>query len=93
MRDVPAATEVYTQPIELPHMDNLSPLAQVLRGKLLYNHVSTATREVAKARFAALKEGQNFHDLGSDLKTTYDLENASSKSSKPGMSDGAISNV
>lgn len=34
-------------------------------------HVSTATREVAKARFAALKEGQNFHDLGSDLKTTY----------------------
>lgn len=71
LRDVPAATEVYTQPIELPHMDNLSPLAQVLRGKLLYNHVSTATREVAKARFAALKEGQNFHDLGSDLKTTY----------------------
>lgn len=71
LQDVPAATEVDAPPIELPRMDNLSALAQVLRGKLLYNHVATATREVAQARFAALKEGQNFHDLGAELKTTY----------------------
>lgn len=50
---------------------NLKGLAKELRGKLLYNHVVTATRETAMARFKALKEGQNFHDLESDLKTTY----------------------
>ena len=71
LQDVPAATEVDAPPVELPRMDNLSALAQALRGKLLYNHVSTATREVAQARFAALKEGENFHDLGVELKTTY----------------------
>lgn len=71
LQDVPAVTEVDTPPVELQRMDNLSALAQVFRGKLLYNHVSTATRETAQARFAALKEGQNFHDLGSELKTTY----------------------
>ena len=71
LQDVPAVTEVDAPPVELQRMDNLSDLAQVLRGKLLYNHVSTATRETAQARFAALKEGQNFHDLGSELKTTY----------------------
>ena len=71
LQDVPAVTEVNAPPVELQRMDNLSDLAQVLRGKLLYNHVSTATRETAQARFAALKEGQNFHDLGSELKTTY----------------------
>ena len=71
LQDVPAVTEVDAPPVELQRMDNLSALAQVLRGKLLYNHVSTATRETAQARFAALKEGQNFHDLGSELKTTY----------------------
>ena len=37
----------------------------------MYNHVVTATRETAMARFKALKEGQNFHDLAADLKTTY----------------------
>lgn len=71
LQDVPVTTEIDDPPIELPRADNLSALAQTLRGKLLYNHVSTATREVAKARFAALKEGQNFHDLGAELKTTY----------------------
>lgn len=71
LQDIPAATEVDALPIELPKRTDLSPLAQALRGRLLYNHVSTATREVAQARFAALKEGQNFHDLDPDLKSTY----------------------
>lgn len=71
LQNVPATTKIDAPPIELSRMDNLSALAQTLRGKLLYNHVATATREVAQARFAALKEGQNFHDLGTELKTTY----------------------
>lgn len=71
LQDVPTTTEVDAPPVELPRMDNLGTLAQSLRGRLLYNHVTTATREVAQARFEALKEGQNFHDLGAELKTTY----------------------
>lgn len=71
LQDIPADTAVDSPPIELPRKDNLSALAQTLRGKLLYNHVVTATREIAQTRFAALKEGQNFHDLGAELKTTY----------------------
>ena len=72
LQNVSVATEVDAPPIELPRMDNLSALAQTLRGKLLYNHVATATREVAQARFAALKEGQNFSRSGGWVKeTTY----------------------
>mgnify|MGYP001517293353 FL=1 len=48
-----------------------SELGQQLRGKMLFNHISTATRDTAQKRFEALKEGQNFHDLDSSLKTTY----------------------
>jgi len=68
---IPTTTEIDSPPVELPRTENLSELAQSLRGKLLYNHVSTATRAVAQARFAALREGQNFHDLGAELKSTY----------------------
>lgn len=37
----------------------------------IYNHVVTKTRDTALSRFAALKEGQNFHDLADDMKDTY----------------------
>lgn len=53
-----------------PHPESTG-LEKELRGKLLYNHVTTATRETALSRFRALKEGQNFHDLDPELKTTY----------------------
>ena len=71
LQDIPAATEMTSKPIELPEYPNLSELGRQLRGKLLYNHISTATKEIAKKRFEALKEGQNFHDLDASLKTTY----------------------
>ena len=71
LEDVPASTEISAPPIDLPHKAELSDLAKSLRGNVLYNHVCTATKETAKARFAALKEGQNFHDLDSSLKTSY----------------------
>ena len=71
LEDITPFTENTTESITLPHYDHLRPLAQELRGSVLYNHICTASKEIAKKRFAALKEGQNFHDLDSSLKTTY----------------------
>jgi len=72
LESIPVYLEIDTPPIPLPPMpENISELGRKLRGKMLYNHISTDTRDTAKARFKALKEGQNFHDLNSDLKTTY----------------------
>lgn len=72
LENTPAFTEIDSPAIELSAPpENLSELAKVLRGKLLYNHISTATRETAMERFKALKQGQNFHDLDANLKTTY----------------------
>lgn len=64
-------TELTDQGINLPRQEHLSDLAKDLRGSVLYNHICTDSREVARSRFAALKEGQNFHDLDASLKTTY----------------------
>lgn len=71
IQDIEPALTVDSKFIELkPHFNGTS-LEKELRGKLLYNHVTTDTRETALSRFKALKEGQNFHDLDPGLKTTY----------------------
>ena len=48
-------------------------LTPLLRdSKMLYNHIITKTRDVAKARFEALSQGENFHSLDATLKeNTY----------------------
>lgn len=52
--------------------DGISELGLLLRDSAtLYNHVSTATTERALERFKAIKQGQNFHSLKPELKTTY----------------------
>lgn len=71
LEDVEASTDVAAAPVELKHKDGLNDLARELRGSILYNHVCTDSQDTAKARFAALREGQNFHDLDSSLKTSY----------------------
>ena len=73
LEDVPAYSEIGTPAIPLPAIsaDKISKLGKKLRGKMLHNHITTATRDTAMARFKALKEGQNFHDLNADMKTTY----------------------
>lgn len=38
----------------------------------IYNHVCTDTREVAKSRFAVIKQGNNFHSLPDGMKETYE---------------------
>lgn len=68
---ITSSVSVDSDAIELPPQDGLPELTRTLRGKLLYNHVATATRATALSRFKALKEGQNFHDLDPMLKTTY----------------------
>ena len=71
LEEVPPATDITSDAIPLRHRDDISPLAMELRGSMLYNHVCTASSDVAQARFSALREGQNFHDLDASLKTTY----------------------
>ena len=73
LENVPTYSETDSPAIPLPAIpeDSISRLGKKLRGKMLYNHITTATRDTAMARFKALKEGQNFHDLNADMKTTY----------------------
>lgn len=71
IQGVPPATEVTGDYIELEPHPYATGLEKELRGRVLYNHITTATRETAMARFKALKAGENFHDLDPALKTTY----------------------
>lgn len=50
-----------------------TPLTAVLRDtSILFNHLITQTRAIAKARFEALEQGENFHSLNPMLKSnTY----------------------
>ena len=59
--------------IPLEKREGLNKLANSLRdAKLLRNHITTKTTEVAMKRFRALKQGENFHALDENLKTnTY----------------------
>ena len=59
--------------IELECMDGLSDLANILRNsKMLMNHITTKTTDVAMERFKAIKQGENFHSLKDELKNnTY----------------------
>ncbi|SHH56811.1 DNA (cytosine-5)-methyltransferase 1 [Sporobacter termitidis DSM 10068] len=51
-----------------------SKLAALLYDEdIICNHVATDTGEVAKKRFEALAQGENFHNLNKALKTTYSL--------------------
>lgn len=71
LENIPVSFETDAAAVKLQSQPKISGLGKKLRGKLLYNHISTSTRSTAMERFKALKEGQNFHDLSADLKTTY----------------------
>ena len=54
--------------IKIKHPDNMSRLAKILaNSRTLHNHITTNTSDVAMERFKALKQGENFHKLTSDL--------------------------
>lgn len=71
IQNIVPTTKVTGDYIELEAHPNATGLEKELRGRALYNHIVTATRETAMARFKALKAGENFHDLDPILKTTY----------------------
>lgn len=75
LEEIETATEVSDgdQGIQLPDAPkDISELGKQLRNsKILYNHVSTATTSDALERFMAIKQGDNFHSLPPELKTTY----------------------
>ena len=71
IQDVAPVTEVTGDYIELEAHPNAAGLEKELRGRALYNHITTATRATAMERFKALKAGENFHNLNPELKTTY----------------------
>jgi len=71
LQEIEPGTLIDDKYIELSPHPEAAGLEKELRGKILHNHVTTATTETALARFKVLKEGQNFHDLEPELKTTY----------------------
>lgn len=60
-------------PIEYNADDELSEYAREMRhgSTMLRNHITTSTKEEAMKRFKSIKQGENFHSLSSELKTTY----------------------
>jgi DNA (cytosine-5)-methyltransferase 1 len=75
LEDIEAGTEVSDddQGVQLPDAPkDISELGKQLRNsENLCNHVSTATTPEALERFMAIKQGDNFHSLPPELKTTY----------------------
>lgn len=71
LQEIVPSTDVNSAYIELPPHPNAVGLEKELRGRILYNHIVTATRATAMARFKALKAGENFHNLNSELKSSY----------------------
>lgn len=73
--------EVNSQPQKL-QLDNFKKgsLNELLcDSELLYNHVITKTKETALQRFKVLEQGQNFHNLSDEYKSTYADEKRTQK--------------
>ena len=73
LEKIDTTTDVNDDPVkyESPDLQTVSPLASLRNSSLIYNHVVTATQETALTRYKSLKQGENFHDLKDNLKTTY----------------------
>ena len=64
------------EPEKIPYdsnTENISDYAIIMRKESdgISNHIVPKSRDKAKARFAALKEGENFHNLDKGLKDNY----------------------
>ena len=70
LEDIKPVYEVTDLPLQIPKMTSVTEsLAYTLRDSdTLHNHVITQTKDTALRRFAALSEGQNFHNLESQMK-------------------------
>jgi DNA (cytosine-5)-methyltransferase 1 len=75
-----------------------SKLASLLcDNSLIWNHIATDTGKIAKERFKALEQGENFHNLDVGLKKTYSLPERTQKTIylrlKYGQPSGTVMNV
>lgn len=70
LEDIEPVYEVTGPPLIIPNVNlTHNSLAHSLRNtNVLFNHVITKSKETALKRFAALVEGQNFHDLKAEMK-------------------------
>lgn len=71
--DLEPTDNISSEPIKVPQKDlpENSLACKLRNAEELYNHVNTATRPTAKKRFETLQEGENFHNLPKEQKTTY----------------------
>ena len=63
--------ESFIERISLKDDDSKYAIKMQKGSNRIYNHITTQSTEEALKRFKALKQGQNFHDLKKELKTTY----------------------
>lgn len=73
LENLPVSTDINSDIVTKSKYRYLHPLTNYLNDetKYLYNHIVTDSSETALQRFKELKQGQNFHDLSVELKTTY----------------------
>ena len=74
LEEVPVEYQVTDKSVLVPlkPQDSKSLLSELRDSPHIHNHITTQSREVALSRFAALKQGENFHDLSLEMKeNTY----------------------
>lgn len=69
----PASYNIEHSPIPYTNDETLSEYAITMRqgSNGVNNHITTKTTPTALARFRAIRQGDNFHSLDTDLKSTY----------------------
>lgn len=73
LKDYPVSYNNKCDPLSYRGKEILSPYEIEMRqgSSTVKNHIVTATRDKALERFAAIKQGENFHSLDETLKDTY----------------------
>lgn len=73
LQDIKPSFDIEAEPIKLDTIpiEPKSLLSSLRDSETLSNHVITQSRKEALERFAALNQGENFHDLDEKLKSTY----------------------
>lgn len=74
LEDVPTTTNVNKGNIGVAmsaHQSDQTTLIELRDSNIVYNHVTTATTDIALQRFRAIEQGQNFHNLPEELKKNY----------------------
>lgn len=73
LEQYPAYYDIEHSPIPYSNDETLSEYAILMRQGSggVNNHITTKTTKTALDRFKAIKQGDNFHSLDTDLKSTY----------------------